>query len=36
LIEKIEKELQEMGIYTGDLIDVAQEGCKYEGNPLKL
>jgi len=25
-----------MGLYTGDLIDVTQEGCNYEGNPLKL
>jgi len=36
LIEKIVKELEEMGLYTGDLIDVTQEGCNYEGNPLKL
>lgn len=35
-IDAMEAKLQEMGIYTGLLKNVTQEGCLYEGATLKL
>ena len=35
-LETMEQKLLDMGVYTGNLKPVTQEGCKYEGANLKL
>ncbi|GBG32707.1 Hypothetical Protein FCC1311_089322 [Hondaea fermentalgiana] len=35
LVEDIKSQLEDMGVYTGLLQDVSQEGCTYEGTTLK-